>query len=175
MRPSVYLGMTLFLAAESVFFFMLLLAFVYFRQAGRGAPDLPFNLAVISTTSLLSSCVAVSRARTGTTSPQSRAQSRRWIGAAALFGLIFLLAQWRAYAELLSTGVSISQSLFGTTFFTLSGMHFIHVVAGVVLLAVLDRLAPENLTALRAAAMFWYFLGAVWVAIFAVVYLRIPT
>lgn len=169
MRQAVYLGMTLFLATESVFFFMLLLAFVYFREASHGAPDLPLHLAVISTASVLTSCFAMSRARAGKTASQARV----WIGAAALFGLIFLLAQWRAYAVLLRDGVTISESLFGTSFFTLTGMHLMNVIAGVLLLAGLDRLAPGNLTALRAAAMFWYFLGAVWCVIFVVVYLGI--
>ena len=59
----------------------------------------------------------------------------------------------------------MSQGLFGTTFFTLAGMHLLHVLIGLGLLAALGRSA--------AAAMFWQFVVRVWLVIFAVVYLGV--
>jgi cytochrome c oxidase subunit 3 len=60
-------------------------------------------------------------------------------------------------------GVTMSQGLFGTTFFTLAGIHGLHVAIGLALLLALRRSV--------ASAMFWQFVVAAWMVIFAVVYI----
>lgn len=172
MRHPVHMGMALFLAAESVLFLMFLLAFAYFREVRTGSANLELGSAMLSTAFLFSACIAMSQAVAW--SRKAPRVARLSIVSAMLFGAAFVLARCREYWRLLSSGVTISRSLFGTTFFTLTGVHLLHVFAGLLLLGVLTALGADATSpALQAAAMFWYFLGAVWVAIFIVVYLRI--
>lgn len=147
--PRAKLGMAMLLIAESVFFFMLLVAFVYFRDESLKAAAATLNVRITSiyTACLLLSSVALWRARTAL---------------AMVFGGIFLAGQAVEYVLMLRGGVSMSQGLFGTTFFTLTGMHELHGLIGMGLLAGLRH--PV------AAAMFWQFVVAAWIAIFGVVY-----
>jgi heme/copper-type cytochrome/quinol oxidase subunit 3 len=61
-------------------------------------------------------------------------------------------------------GVTISQSLFGTAFFTLGGVHGLHVLVGLIALGIVPS------TAIRPVAMYWYFFAVVWLAIFLIAY-----
>ena len=65
--------------------------------------------------------------------------------------------------------------MFGTTFFTLTGLHAVHVLVGLVLLATLfaaSSARPRGVgqTAWEGIAMYWHFVDAVWVVVFSVVY-----
>lgn len=142
-------GMAMLLIAESVFFFMLIVAFIYFRDESLKAAAATLDLRI---TSIYTACLLVS----------ALALWRRRITLALVFGGIFLLGQSTEYALMLRHGAGMSQGLFGTTFFTLAGMHGLHALAGLGLLAWLRNS--------EAAAMFWQFVVAVWVVIFAVVY-----
>ena len=147
------LGMAMFLIAEAVFFFLLMLAFVYFRTPGAGKLNL--GAGAFDTVCLLASIFTIWRATAG---------SRLWLSATILFGALFLAGQGVQYLHLMRDGVSISQGLFGTTFFTLAGVHGLHVLAGLIALAVV----PIN--AIRTMALYWYFFAGVWLAIFVVAY-----
>ena len=82
-------------------------------------------------------------------------------------GLAFLLGQGSEYLRLFHQQITISQSLFGTTFFTLTGLHGLHVAAGIAALAV----ALGRPAIVKPIALYWQFVDLVWLAIFAVVYL----
>lgn len=144
------LGMAMLLIAESVFFFMLIVAFVVFRDESlrTAAATLDLRLTSLYTACLLISSFALWRARVALT---------------ILFGGIFLAGQGAEYVRMLRNGLTMSQDLFGTTFFTLAGMHGLHALIGLGLLVALRRSG--------AIAMFWQFVVASWVVIFAVVYL----
>jgi len=150
MWPKDKLGMAMLILAESVFFFMLILAFVYFRDESLKAATASLNLGATSiyTVCLLLSSLALWRGR---------------VAIAIVLGGFFLAGQGTEYARMLRSGVAMSHDLFGTTFLTLAGMHGLHVVTGLALLLALRRSV--------ASAMFWQFVVAAWMAIFAVVYL----
>jgi len=170
MRQQVRLGMAMFLISEAVFFFLLVAAFVYFRAGSLAAANANLRLgtAVLSTVCLLASSFTMWRAVvTGV---------RGWLIGTATLGALFLVGQGTEYSRLVGQKVTISQGLFGTTFFTLTGMHGLHVLAGIVTLGVVLLLAPRHTDdretgLLDAVAMYWYFVDAVWIVIFAVVYL----
>lgn len=143
------LGMAMLIVAESVFFFMLILAFVYFRDVSLKPASASLN---IGATSIYTVCLLLS----------SLALWRGRIAIAIAFGGIFLAGQGTEYVRMLRSGITMSHDLFGTTFFTLAGMHGLHVVIGLALLVALRRSL--------ASAMFWQFVVAAWVVIFAVVY-----
>lgn len=144
------LGMAMLLIAEGVFFFMLIVAYVYFRDQSLGiaAATLNVRLTSIYTACLLISGVAIWRTR---------------LAVGALFGGIFLAGQGTEYARMLRNGVTMGQGLFGTTFLTLAGMHELHALIGLGLLL--------GLRSSGAISMFWQFVVASWLVIFAVVYL----
>ncbi len=152
-RRRTELGMAMFLIAEAVFFFLLILAFVYFRTPGAGKLNL--GAGVLDTACLLASIFTIWRATAG---------SRLWLAATILFGTIFLAGQGVQYLHLMRDGVTISQGLFGTTFFTLAGVHGLHVFAGLIALAIVP------VTAIRTMALYWYFVAGVGLAIFLVAY-----
>ena len=146
--------MSMLILAESVFFFMLILAFVYFRSESlkTAAATLHLSLASIYTACLLLSGFTLWRG---------------WLAPTIALGIIFLLGQGREYMALLESGVTMSQGLFGTTFFTVTGIHAIHAVLGLILLGFVSA----GKLAIPAVSMFWYFVAAVWLVVFAVVYL----
>ncbi len=148
--PRAKLGMAMLLLAEGVFFFMLLLAFVYFRDESlkTAAATLRLETASIYTACLLAGALTLWRG---------------WTWLTILLGTVFAVGQGSEYLRLLRSGVTMAQGLFGTTSFTLTGIHEVHVLLGLVLLTALPRK--------QAAAMFWYFVVAVWMAVFGVVYL----
>jgi heme/copper-type cytochrome/quinol oxidase subunit 3 len=147
------LGMAMFLIAEAVFFFLLILAFIYFRVPGAG--KLNVGAGALDTACLLASALTIWRATTG---------SRRWLWATIAFGGLFLAGQGAQYRQLIHDGVTISQGLFGTTFLTLAGAHGLHVLVGLVALGIVPG------TAIRTMALYWYFCAGVWLAIFLVAY-----
>ena len=154
------LGMAMLILTESVFFFMLILAFVYFRDQSVATAAATLNLRV---TSLFTACLVISsftlwRAQAG-------GRTRLWKGLTILFGAAFLLGQGSEYVRILRDGFTMGQGLFGTTFFTLTGVHGLHVLIGLVLLGVTGK------TTMGVVAMYWYFIAAVWIAIFSTVYL----
>jgi heme/copper-type cytochrome/quinol oxidase subunit 3 len=147
------LGMAMFLLSEAVFFFLLILAFVYFRTAGAG--NLNLEAGALDTAGLLASVFSMWRATVG---------DRRWLAITIGLGVAFLIGQGIQYVLLIRDGVTISQGLFGTTFFTLAGAHGLHVLIGLVALA----LVPP--TAIRAMALYWFFFAGLWLVIFLVAY-----
>lgn len=176
------MGMLLFVASESVFFALLVTNYFFYNQPAdrtTGGAQLlhPLQSGVFSI-ALLSSSLTMHRAG-------ANAQRRRlwrtgwWLAATLVLGGVFLAGQGAEYLQLLRERVTISRSMFGTTFFTLTGFHGLHVFLGLVLLAILLGLAlggrehEPGATAVDAVAVYWHFVDAVWIVIFSVIYLRI--
>jgi len=161
MRQRARLGMAMFLLSEAVFFFMLIAAFVYFRDARTAAANLRLGATAVYTVCLAASSVTMWRA--------AESGVRSWLVGTIALGAIFLFGQGREYVRLFHQNVTISQGLFGTTFFTLTGFHGLHVLIGIAVLGILLRVGAP--AAMEAAALYWYFVDAIWIAIFSVVYL----
>jgi heme/copper-type cytochrome/quinol oxidase subunit 3 len=77
----------------------------------------------------------------------------------------------------LHAGVTVSRNLFGTLFYTLTGIHGLHVAAGVVMMLVLagviwrsSKTALDHV-ALESVALYWHLVDVVWIVIFSVVYI----
>ncbi|HEX6061326.1 MAG TPA: cytochrome c oxidase subunit 3, partial [Candidatus Limnocylindria bacterium] len=114
-------------------------------------------------------------ASSGTMGLAAGRRSRAWLGLTALLGAGFLAGQALEYGRLLGAGLRPGSEMFGTTFFTLTGLHAVHVLVGLVLLATLfaaSSTRPRRVgqTAWEGIAMYWHFVDAVWVVVFSVVY-----
>lgn len=100
-----------------------------------------------------------------------------WLLATALLGSIFLGGQYFEFTTFVEHGLTIKSNLFGSTFFTLTGFHGLHVTVGVVILlsfwvqALRNKIKPEQHLNIELAGLYWHFVDVVWIVIFTVVYL----
>ncbi len=166
-----------FIISEAMFFIMLLAAYVVFNQR-QGAQNAGNSLSVLRaamlTAILLTSSLTVVLA-------ERSGRRRLWLGITLLLGAIFLVGQGLEYAGLLRNGVTINSSLFGSTFFTVTGFHGLHVFGGLIVLGilfVLDTLGIRSAVErgrLTAVSWYWHFVDVVWIAVFSIVYLGVLT
>jgi cytochrome c oxidase subunit III len=101
----------------------------------------------------------------------------RWWLATIVLGGTFLFGTAREWAHLiLDEGLTVSTNLFGTTYYSLVGLHAFHVVMGLLALLTVAafyfaaELRPEHAERVEILAMYWHFVDAVWIVVFTVVY-----
>jgi heme/copper-type cytochrome/quinol oxidase subunit 3 len=176
------LGMLLFILSEAVFFSLLILAYAYFRnmqiQGPTAATSLDPLVTGIFSLFLFSSSFTMWRAEKSL-QQENHTRLQMWLFLTIAFGIVFVLGQGIEWRSLIGQGTTISRNLFGTTFFTLTGFHGLHVIIGLLALAVVlafsragDFRGP-NSEAVETIAWYWHFVDIVWVVIFSVVYLTL--
>jgi heme/copper-type cytochrome/quinol oxidase subunit 3 len=179
-RPFGWYGMVFFLASESFFFANLIAGYLYLRVE-HGASylekeKLNIPLAATNTVILVASSFVLTWAMGGL----KRGNNRRLaigIALTVLLGLIFLSVQGYEYMTLVGEGLTVSSSIFGSAFFTLTGFHFAHVSFGALLLLVClfrslrGHFTEERHFGLTATEMYWHFVDVVWVILFLTVYI----
>ena len=95
--------------------------------------------------------------------------ARLWIAAAITLGIVFLAVKWREYADKAAHGIDIDTNTFFTLYYLTTGFHALHVVFGIVILAIVGwRNTPENL---ETGAAFWHMVDLIWVILFPLIYL----
>jgi heme/copper-type cytochrome/quinol oxidase subunit 3 len=172
------LGMGLFLLSEVFFFALLILAYIFFNASGASeqARSLTPATAAIFTVFLLGSSGTLWLAERSMAREQPGGL-RLWLLVTIVLGAIFLIGQGREYALLIGENVTISSSLFGSSFFTLTGFHGLHVFSGLVALAIVLLLALRqpaagtHSIALETIGWYWHFVDVVWIVIFTIIYL----
>jgi heme/copper-type cytochrome/quinol oxidase subunit 3 len=173
------LAFWLFLSSETIFFASFLVAYLIYRgQSGNGpTPDELFNIPLtsVSTFVLLMSSLAMALAVFNAHQGEGRL-ARRWVLTTALMGLGFLGFQAYEFTHFYHEGLSLSSSLFGTTFYVLTGFHGAHVAVGVLWLISLwfygrDGLGTDKATDVEVAGLYWHFVDVVWIVLFTVIYL----
>jgi cytochrome c oxidase subunit III len=95
-----------------------------------------------------------------------------------LLGGLFLYGTGREWHRLIyEHGLTISTNLFGTTYYSLVGLHAFHVTAGLVMLGIVlifalaGRVTADQFRRVDVLALYWHFVDAVWVVVFTVVYI----
>ena len=174
------LGMFTFIASEAVFFLILIIAYAYYHEAAHtgavAARVLDPGRAGVNTLFLLASSVTM---WLGSKSLARRNQAGLigWLAATIALGAVFLLGQAREWGGLIRGNITISHDLFGTTFFTLTGFHGLHVFLGLVLLVMLCALAARGQfirarsSGVEAVGIYWHFVDGVWIVVYSVIYL----
>ena len=97
------------------------------------------------------------------------ARMRSLLAPAAALGIVFVVLKASEYADLAAAGISFETHAFFTFHMLLTGFHAAHVLAGIVLLALVGILARPR--AVETGAAFWHMVDLVWVLLFPVVYL----
>jgi cytochrome c oxidase subunit 3 len=173
------LGMMFFIGSESIFFLLLILAYVNFhKQYGTGAMaawHLDVTRTGLFSIALLSSSFTLWLAEKAHAKQSGLAIF--WMLVTIALGTTFIVGQGVEYAGLIRENLTISRDMFGSTFFTLTGFHGFHVIVGLILLSValwvMARHKQHDITeaGLTCVSMYWHFVDAVWIAVFSVVYL----
>lgn len=102
---------------------------------------------------------------------------RLWTFGVAFFGAIFLGFQVYEFTHFVNEGLTLKTNLFGSTFFTLTGTHGVHVTIGVlwlVSLLILSYVRPmtdKDALSVEIAGLYWHFVDIVWIVIFTAIYL----
>jgi heme/copper-type cytochrome/quinol oxidase subunit 3 len=170
-----------FIISEAMFFLLLVCAYVVFNHAGVAnspARVLEVGRTAVFTILLLSSSVTLWLAERGLRNAD-QSSFLKWLGVTLALGAVFLINQGVEYVGLLRRGVTISSSMFGSTFFTVTGFHGLHVLAGLIVLAILFVLGKRGfLTSRRsdvlgAIGYYWHFVDVVWIVVFSVIYLKV--
>ncbi|MGH9504129.1 MAG: cytochrome c oxidase subunit 3 [Terriglobales bacterium] len=169
----------LFLASEAVFFTCLIAAYIFYTGSSPDGPNAHRVLDPLKTgfytLCLLSSSVTVFLAERAHRKGKSGISV--WLGITMLLGAVFLFGEMQEYRKLLHENVTVSRNLFGSTYYTLTGFHALHVTAGLVLLGILlvislrRPIKQQQSVALSCISYYWHFVDIVWVAVFSVVYL----
>ncbi|GAC1424266.1 MAG: hypothetical protein NVSMB64_31800 [Candidatus Velthaea sp.] len=177
-------GFVLFLVSDVVLFSAFIFAYLYPRNTvapewppslnGKQLPRLDVAFAAVNSVVLFGSGVTMHYAMESWKHAK-RDAFNRWIGATIVLGTLFLLGQGYEYAHAQIGGWS--GSIFGASFFTLTGMHGFHVFVGVIYLIVLAIQANKGVYdehhyfGLTAGTLYWHFVDVIWVALFYLFYL----
>ena len=175
------LGIWLFLASEIMFFTGLIGAYIVLRFLNIATWPHPASVLNIPLTGI-NTFILVCSSMTfvlGLASIQKGYQEGLQVGMflTIVLGMTFLGVQMTEYRELVHDGFTISSSIFGSCFFTLTGFHGAHVFAGVIWLIVVffkslsGRYTPEEYAGVELAGLYWHFVDLVWIILFTILYL----
>jgi cytochrome c oxidase subunit 3/cytochrome o ubiquinol oxidase subunit 3 len=167
------------IAAEAAIFIIFVVAYLFY--AGRSLtgpmPKDVLRTPVVYTVCLLSSSLTIHLAIKAVRRGNTRTFRNWWFWTVAL-GVAFLYGTAREWYRLIfDEGLTIRTNLFGTTFYSLVGLHGFHVIVGLILLStalaftLLGHVGQEHAYRLDVLSLYWHFVDAVWVVVFTVVYI----
>jgi cytochrome c oxidase subunit III len=181
--PSRKLTMWLFIISDAVTFGAILFGYGYLRTASSDWPT-PFKfypsifnvmiMTFVLITSSLTMLGAVDSAKAG-----DKGKAGRFLWATMLLGVVFAGLHIKEWIGLIDDGVRLFQNpwgspLFGATFFSITGLHLLHVISGVIALGVIARgFLRGRLTAghVEITGLYWHFVDLVWMFVVPLVYL----
>lgn len=171
-------GMACLIIAEAAIFTIFVVAYVFYLGKSAAGPqpkdvlDFPLFISICLLSSSATITFAVGALRKG------RLEAfRAWWALTIALAVVFLAGTGLEWKRLIvEKGLTIRTNLFGTTFYSLVGLHAFHVIAGtsmflVVLgLALSGKVAREHAERTHVLALYWHFVDAVWVVVLTVVY-----
>ncbi len=174
------LAMWLFLGSECLLFGGLISTYMLYRGRHEGGPgpsqifDIP--LTSVSSFILLMSSLTMVLAVNSAKRNDDR-NTNLWLTITALLGSLFVGGQVYEFTSFYHEGLGFTSSLFGSSFYTLTGFHGVHVTLGVIMLLSLvgiinrDRITGDKAEVVEMIGLYWHFVDVVWVVIFTLVYL----
>ncbi len=176
--PACVLGMIIFVLTEIMFFSGLISAFNIIKAGNliwppMGQPRLPVGITAINTGFLvLSGIVLFFSNRAYSAGSFSRA--RKLLGLSVLLGAVFIGVQGYEWVRLLSYGITMTSSTYGSFFYVIIGTHAIHAIGAMIFMfrAYFKMSDPEAARdAFWTIQVFWYFVVAIWPILYSLVYL----
>jgi heme/copper-type cytochrome/quinol oxidase subunit 3 len=175
--PSRKLTMWLFIISDAVTFGAFLFSYGYIRVSTANWVR-PFEsssvinvsvMTMVLITSSLTMLGAVDASKAG-----DKAKAIRFLYSTMALGALFAALHLREWFDLFGRNITLSSGLFGQTFFTITGLHLLHVISGVIALLVVGlkyssgRLTPGHV---ESTGLYWHFVDLVWMFVVPLVYL----
>jgi len=170
-------GMVSFIIAEAAIFTIFVVAYLFYlgKSVAGPTPRDVLEVPVFNTICLLASSVTIHLAGKRLARDQQLAFAILWLITIAL-GCLFMYGTAQEWRRLIvDHGLTISTNLFGTTYYSLVGLHAFHVTLGLVMLTIALILTVASGARMQAArievlSLYWHFVDAVWIVVFTVVY-----
>ncbi|MFA7501159.1 MAG: cytochrome c oxidase subunit 3 [Sulfurimonas sp.] len=107
----------------------------------------------------------------------SNESASRWLLAAILFGIMFLINKLLEFSDIFSQGINLSTNTFFMFYLLLTMFHFMHVVLGVVILFNIRKrtktlcYSEQNCRGIESGALYWHLVDLLWIILFPLVYI----
>ena len=174
------LAMWLFLGSECLLFGGLISTYMLYRgRHGTGpGPSQLFDIPLTSVSSfvLLMSSLTMVLAVNAAKRHDDR-NTNLWLTATAVLGSLFVGGQVYEFTSFYKEGLGFTSSLFGSSLYTLTGFHGVHVTLGIIMLLTLvgiinrNKVTGDKAEVVELVGLYWHFVDVVWVVIFTLVYL----
>jgi len=179
------LGIWVFLASEVMLFGGLFSAYVFLRMAAPAGEfaywgsKLSIPMATVNTMVLISSSVTVIMSW-ASLKMKDFEKYKMYMGLTLLCALIFLFIKYFEYTGKFHHGIYPSSSTFMAIYFTLTGLHGLHIIGGMIVMGYFWLPAgnkmwhsePDHFTnRIEVAGLYWHFVDLVWIFLFPVLYL----
>ena len=171
-------GMACLIFAESAIFTIFVVAYLFYvgKSLIGPTPREVLETPIFFTVCLLSSSLTIHFAARFLERGRRGAFLLLWLLTIVL-GALFLYGTGQEWHRLIyDHGLTISTNLFGTTYYSLVGLHASHVTAGLIMLIIVlffglaGRVGPQQSARVDVLSLYWHFVDAVWVVVFTVVY-----
>lgn len=172
------LGLLLFIASESLIFISVIAMYVT-GQGHQGHPNaaetlsagrmIPFSIALWLSSGAIAFCP-------GRVARGDYRGMRLWLGVTIVLGAIFLGGELNEWLELFGEQVTAASNIWSTAFFTLTGIHGMHVLVGLLMMLALIgssfrvRIPHSGESSLELISIYWHFVDGMWILIYGVVY-----
>jgi cytochrome c oxidase subunit III len=172
-------GMICLIIAESAIFTIFVVAYIYYlgKSLSGPTPRQVLDLPILNSICLLSSSATITFALRALVKDDIKRFGFWWLATIALGGY-FLFGTGVEWKHLIfDKGLTIKTNLFGTTFYSLVGLHAFHVVVGLLALLIVMTLTiagavkREHAERTEVLALYWHFVDVVWIVVFTVVYI----
>jgi len=171
-------AMTALIIAESAIFTIFVVAYLFYvgKSLTGPTPSQVLETPIFFTICLLSSSLTVHLAGKSLEKNKRSLFLGWWLLTIVLGGLFLFGTGMEWHRLIYERGLTISTNLFGTTYYSLVGLHAFHVTAGLVMLSIVlifglaGRVHQEHSPRIQVLALYWHFVDAVWVVVFTVVY-----
>src|ERR1700677_2139423 len=164
--------------AESAIFTIFVVAYLFYlgKSSTGPTPQAVLETPIFYTICLLSSSLTIHLAAKSLERDYRRLFLGLWLLTIALGGLFLFGTAMEWHRLIYERGLTISTILFGTTYYSLVGLHPFHVTAGLIMLSLvaifgfIGRVGVSQSGRVAVLSMYWHFVDAVWVVVFTVVY-----
>ena len=171
-------GMVSLIAAESAIFTIFVVAYIFYigKSLSGPTPRDVLTIPIFATIFLLASSLTIHLAVRALRSANIGLFGFLWFLTLVL-GTIFLIGTGREWRRLIfHEGLTVNTNLFGTTYYSLVGLHASHVTFGLIVIAIvmmftlLGKVTSKYSERLEVFSLYWHFVDVVWVIVFTVVY-----
>ena len=174
------LVMLTFVASEAFFFIALIIAYVYYRNFTNATDTVSHNLEAVKTGIFTLLLIASSFTLIYSKKALFKQNLKGFkIGMAVtiILGCVFIANQIHEYVGLYEKQITMKQDVFGSSFFTLTGFHGLHVILGLIILSIMfgmsfGKYKTVTLAGMNGVDVYWHFVDVVWIFVFYFVYIN---